>query len=77
MEAWSPHCLSFQSQKNRNRPVVDQLDVHVRAEHTGRHGGAQRAQLVGEGVDQWLGNRSGGRRRSTMAVAPFRYLRTA
>ena len=45
-----------QLEQHRHRAVVDELDLHVRAEHAGLHVRAEPAQRVGEGRDQRLGD---------------------
>ena len=49
-------------QNERDRAVVDQRDRHVGAEHAGLDAGAERAQRVGEGGHQRLGDLAGRRR---------------
>ncbi len=56
-------------EQQRDRPVVDEFDRHVGAEPAGGHGGPELAERVGEGRDEWFGER-GRRRRGPGGSAP-------
>lgn len=62
-------------EKHRDRAVVHQLDLHVRAELSGLHLGAQPSQRCGELGHQRLGHRPE-RPHSTKAGGPWRCRRT-
>ena len=66
-----------QLEQHGHRAVVDELDLHVGAEHAGFHLRAEAAQCVGEGGHQRLGDGARAQRRSTSAACPWRCWRRA
>ena len=69
--AWrcAPGC-SAQGDRNRHRPVVDQVHLHVGAEHAGRHVAVALARITQRGIKQRtsLSWRRGGREAGAVAT---------